>query len=343
MNPNRGEKDAPEASPAAIAPDKIFIPCNLCGSTDGHEIRNKDRHGGYLRTVICRHCGLVWSDPRPTPEQVREFYAHEYRMNYKGVYQPQPKHTYRSGKVAVNRCRRLKPMLKPGMKIMDVGAGSGEVVYVLQALGCDVSGFEPNEGYAKYASDILGVKVTQGFYQDTSVPPESLDMITLYHVLEHMEDPYDVMKCLRRWLKPGGYFLVEIPNVEAVCQQPHTQFHRGHLHHFNQATLQMMGRKAGFTVSSHDTSTDGGNIWAIFQKSDVTPPSAKECEMPANYERVAKILRGHTGFKHFFTPHPYQRIFRKLAARSEEQRSVRLQRTPKEVLDALIAEAFPRT
>ena len=61
---------------------------------------------------------------------------------------------------------------------------------MLQALGCDVSGFEPNEGYAKYASDILGVKVTQGVYQDASVPPESLDMITLYHVMEHMEDPY---------------------------------------------------------------------------------------------------------------------------------------------------------
>ena len=87
------------------------IPCNLCGSTDAEEIRSKDRHGDCLRSVICRRCGLVWTDPRPTPEQVREFYAHEYRLDYKGTYQPKPKHTYRSGKVAVDRFQRLRPIL----------------------------------------------------------------------------------------------------------------------------------------------------------------------------------------------------------------------------------------
>ena len=72
-------------------------------------------------------------------------------------------------------------------------------------------------------------------------------------------------------------------------------------------------------------------------------PRPKTVRCPANYERVAKILRGHTGFKHFFTPHPYLRMFRKLGTRAEEQRSVRLNRSPKEVLNALIAEAFPKT
>ena len=53
------------------------------------------------------------------------------------------------------------------------------------------------------------------------------------------------MKCLRRWLKHGGYFLVEIPNVEAVCQQPHTQFHRGAPASFQSSDVADDGAESG--------------------------------------------------------------------------------------------------
>ena len=314
------------------------IPCNLCGSTDAEEIRSKDRHGDYLRSVICRRCGLVWTDPRPTPEQVREFYAHEYRLDYKGTYQPKPKHTYRSGKVAVDRFQRLRPILKPGFRVLDVGAGSGEVVYVLRAMGYEASGFEPNEGYARYAADVLGLPVTQGFYQDAAVQPESQDMVTIFHTVEHLESPFDVMRHARQWLRPQGLLLVEVPNVEAVCQQPHTQFHRGHLYHFNLATLEMMGRRSGYTVVSSSVSSDGGNITVVSQKTDTTPPVSRE--IPGNYKRVCSILRRHTALRHFFSLYPCIRLVRKLAARLEEQRSVLSHRPAKEVLDTLISDAL---
>jgi len=317
---------------------RCSIPCNLCGSTDAEQVRSKDRHSDYLRSVICRRCGLVWTDPRLTPEQVREFYAHEYRLEYKATYQPKPKHVYRSGKVAVDRFQRLRPILKPGFRVLDVGAGSGEVVYVLRAMGYDASGFEPNEGYARYAAEVLGLPVTQGFYQDAVIKSESQDIVTMFHTVEHLESPFEVMRHARQWLRPQGFLLVEVPNVEAVCQQPHTQFHRGHFYHFNLATLEMMGRRAGYTVVSSSASSDGGNITVISQKTDATPSVSGE--IPGNYERVASILRRHTAFRHLFSSYPYTRPLRKLAARAEEQRSVRSRRSPKEVLDALIADAL---
>src|SRR5882762_6467872 len=262
--------------PKTNSETQCSIPCNLCGASDAEQIRAKDRDGNFLRSVICRRCGLVWTDPRPTPRQVVEFYAHEYRRDYKGTYQPKPKHTYRAGKVAVDRFRRLQPFLKFGFRVLDVGAGSGEVVYVLRAMGYDASGFEPNEGYASYAADALGVPVHQGFWQNVAIVQESQDVVTMFHVVEHLESPFDVMRRARQWLRPEGLLLVEVPNVEAVCQQPHTQFHRGHLYHFNLATLEMMAQRAGFAVAHSSVSSDGGNITVISQKNGATVPASAE-------------------------------------------------------------------
>lgn len=287
-----------------------------------------------MRSVICRHCGLVWTDPRPTPDQMRTFYARDYRLDYKRTYQPKPRHIYRAGKVAVYRFKDLRPLLQPGFRVFDVGAGGGEVVYVLRAMGYAASGVEPNEGYARYAAERLGVPVARGFWQDAAVEPASQNLVTIFHALEHLESPLDVMRRAHEWLVPQGLLLVEVPNVEAVYNQPHSQFHRGHLYHFNLAVLQMLGRRAGYAPVSEFTSSDGGVIRVVFQKTAATPPASGE--IPGNYERVAAILRRHTAMSHLFSRYPYVRPFQKLRARIEEQRHIGADRPPTEVLDELI-------
>jgi SAM-dependent methyltransferase len=310
------------------------IPCNLCGSVKVETVRTQDRHGQPLRSVICCDCGLVWTDPRPSADRVRHFYEREYRSSYKGTYQPQPKHAFRAGKVAVDRFAQIRGLLSPGMKVLDVGAGSGEVVYVVRAMGYDATGFEPNEGYALYAAQVLKVPVWQAFYQDAKVAPESQDFVTLFHALEHLEDPYDAIVLFRTWLRSGGLLFIEVPNSEATCQQPHSQFHLGHLYHFNLPTLEALGSRAGFEVIKRATSEDGGNISVVFRKTDTATLSNPR--IPGNFRRVSSILRRHTAFRHALSRHPYVRPFRKLAARIEERREANGSRSGRELLDKLI-------
>ncbi len=226
---------------------------------------NRDRDGRPLRTTICRTCGLVWSNPRPGEDEVRRYYSREYRLDYKGQATPSMRHIARSGRGALNRYRALAPHLTRGARILDAGAGGGEVVYVLRKLGFDASGLEPDEQYARHARETLGVPVATGFVQDAAFPAGSFDVVTMYHSLEHVEDPSAILSRLRGWMAEQGVLLIEVPNIEAVCIAPAHRFHFAHFYNFNCAALEALGRKAGFEPVETTTSSDGGNLISVFK------------------------------------------------------------------------------
>ena len=311
------------------------IPCNLCSSVDVEVIGARDRDGHPLRTTICRACGLVWSNPRPGPEDVRRYYSREYRLDYKGHSTPSLRHIARSARGALNRYRTLAPYLKRGARILDAGAGGGEVVYVLRKLGFDASGLEPDEQYARHAREVLDVPVATGFVQDTTFPSGSFDVVTMYHALEHVEDPAAILSRLRSWSADDGVLLVEVPNVEAVCIAPTHRFHFAHFYNFGRAALEGLGRKAGFEPVQTMTSPDGGNLISVFraaapQRAGVTA---------ANYVRVATIIKGHTALRYYFSPSPYAGPFNRLRTYLADTRAAQGCETPAQVLDKLIARS----
>jgi SAM-dependent methyltransferase len=305
----------------------------LCGSTGVEVVADRDRDGRPLRTTVCRNCGLIWSNPRPTEEEVRRYYSREYRLDYKGHATPSLRHVARSGRGALDRYRALAPYLKRGDRVLDAGAGGGEVVYVLRRLGVDASGLEPDERYARHAREALGVAVETGFVQDASYPPGSFDVVTMYHALEHVEDPAAILARLRTWIVDGGLLVIEVPNVEARCILPAHRFHFAHFYNFNRVTLESMGRKAGFEPVQTTTSPDGGNLITIFRRSAVasTPPNAA-----GNYRRVIDALKNHSALGYYCSAAPYAGPLGRLRAFLGDRRAARGRADARGVLDALI-------
>ncbi len=312
------------------------IPCNLCSASEAVELARRDRDGNPLRTVICRRCGLVWTDPRPTEAEVKKFYAQDYRVQYKGAYQPKLKHVYRAGRVALDRFESLREFLQPGYTVLDVGAGGGELVFLLRHLGWDARGLEPNEGYAHYARTELGLPMEIGFFKELESGLERFDVVTLYHVLEHLEDPLGTIVKLRRVIKPDGHLVIEVPNVEATCQAPGHRFHFAHLYNFNPATLEALARKAGYEVLRTTVSADGGNVGVFLRRLPETP--AKDGEIPGNYERVMGIIRRHTALGHYLSARPYARLIGRAKQAVAERRAVKQGGGRKEMLAAVFGE-----
>ncbi|MCQ8104308.1 class I SAM-dependent methyltransferase [Methylomonas sp. SURF-2] len=309
------------------------LPCNLCGGHDVSVLATQSRNGGPLRSVICNSCGLVWSDP--FPHDPRQFYEHDYRVEYKNTYAPKPKHILRAGKIALDRHAKIKHFLRDSKQVLDVGTGGGEFAYLLKSLGHDLQGIEPNKGYAEYSAAEYGLNLQIGFIQDATLPTEHFDLITIWHVLEHTEDPSLVLRNLRSWLKPDGILVVEVPSIEATCQAPKSTFHEAHLYNFNLETLRKMGEKAGLMEHSHLFSADGGNMTIFFQRANANNSALEDLRIEGNAARIQAIVHGHTNTAHFLTATPYQRFVQRMGRALSEKIALKNFDNNKALLDQL--------
>lgn len=311
------------------------IPCNLCGGTEVSILSTRSRSGNPLRTVICRACGLVWSDPRP--HDARQFYEEQYRLAYKNTYSPKPKHVVRAGKVALSRFAKIEQLLSSRKTVLDVGTGGGEFAYLLQSLGHTVNGIEPNRGYADHSIQQYGLTVQVGFVQDATCAPSSFDLVTIWHVLEHTEDPGFILARLRSWLKPDGVLVVEVPNVEATCQAPRSTFHEAHLYNFNVVSLRRLAKKQGLYETSHLISQDGGNITMFFTQTERLHADHFSAVIPGNCEWISRIVRQHSVLRHHLSPAPYVRAWQRLCRSLKERRETAALGSGKAILDELYA------
>ena len=311
------------------------IPCNACGSEAVEELSLKDRNGNYLRTVICRRCGLIWSDPRPPEDQLRKYYASDYRREYKGVYLPRLKHIFRDANDALRRSRFLEEVLSEDVSILDIGSGTGVFVYVMRKTGFNASGLEPNEGYANYSLDELHIPVQIGFIQDVE-DSTRYDIITLNHVLEHLDDPLATLHEIAALLKQGGFLAIGVPNAENIRQDPKNRYHLAHLYTFNPENLAYLGKRAGFEVFKQQIAPFSVNIDLIFRKTGNSSP--QDLQMTGNYQKITTILNKHTNFRHFTSPTPYLKLVRKANTILSEQLRIRKFETGKAIVDSVMIE-----
>ncbi|MBU2495107.1 MAG: class I SAM-dependent methyltransferase [Candidatus Omnitrophota bacterium] len=313
--------------------ESCSIPCNLCGSASIRTLSLKDRNRKYLRTIICKKCGLIWIDPRSSGKEIRKFYAEEYRREYKGADKPKLKHLYRDVDKAVRRYHYLKDIIRKDDLILDVGSGTGVFVYTLCSLGFNACGIEPDEGYAKYSVEELNVPVRIVFVQDVK-SDSSFNIITIHHVLEHTENPCEILKKAWTLLKENGFLVIEVPNAEDIQQDPYNRYHKAHLYTFNPETLEGLGRKAGFQVYKALTAPYGRNITTIFKKEG--NPGKISGEITGNYEKITKTLNKYNTRRHFRTITPYKFFFTNTLKTVWEQIEIRKYRGGKEMVDSVL-------
>jgi SAM-dependent methyltransferase len=176
-----------------------------------------------------------------------------------GAYKPGTPRLHAVARPALDRFDRRRLALvhalrAPPARLLDVGAGRGRFVLAAARDGYQAAGLEPSARGIEAAAAI-GADVTQASIEDAQVDGASVDVITLWHVLEHLEDPGAALSRVRGWLRPGGGLLVGVPNLDSLQARLggegwyHLDVPR-HRIHFTSAGIQALLGRQGFEVVS---------------------------------------------------------------------------------------------
>ncbi len=151
-------------------------------------------------------------------------------------------------------------------RLLDVGCGSGILLGEAQALGFEVEGVDLAPGLAAHVRSSLGCEVHEGFLPRLDLPDASFDAVTMYDLIEHVEDPRADLAAARRLLKPGGVLMLLTPNehslVRALAKCAHAAslgrwqrplaalYHDQHLSYFTARSLSRALEVSGFELKA---------------------------------------------------------------------------------------------
>ena len=222
------------------------IACPVCEGQSWRIICRLDRRLKHLPTAMCNHCGLLYTNPMPTDAELGIYYAELYRFDYQmAVSAPKEQHIRKRDREAQARIGALEGLLKPGARTLDFGCGSGEFVSQMVEAQYDAQGFEPGESYGNYARQRLGDRIRVARWQDVEYG-EKFDLVTCFHVIEHLNDPLAAIRKLVSWLKPGGLAYIEVPDLMPERDRKGFGFfHFAHVIGFGHHTLVLAAARAG--------------------------------------------------------------------------------------------------
>ena len=164
----------------------------------------------------CGSCGLLFQDPEVIAARLAEFYPEGYWWNESGPLAPLET-GYREFVLKRDQVRFVSSLVAEpkNYRLLDIGCGSGAFVKLSREVGFDASGVDSSQG-AVTAGIEAGVKqLVCATEQDLRAAGEQYDIVTLFHTLEHVLEPFQYLKRVRELLKKPGSLIVQVPNRES--------------------------------------------------------------------------------------------------------------------------------
>jgi len=222
------------------------VACPICGTPSRTIISKFDRRFKILPHAKCDECALVRHEFMLSDEQLAEYYSESYRNDYQWVNSgPTSKHIKKRVSEAKSRLNKLQPFLKKHPRVLDFGCGSGEFIDLMQDSGALASGFEPGKLYSSYAKDKKGLDVQNCGWENYECA-DKLDVVTAFHVFEHLTDPFKAFKKVVSWLNGGGLIYIEVPNMaNGLKLKGFGALHMAHTVGFGRYSLELLGAYCG--------------------------------------------------------------------------------------------------
>jgi 2-polyprenyl-3-methyl-5-hydroxy-6-metoxy-1,4-benzoquinol methylase len=248
--------------------------CSLCG---------KDNARLYLdctdfKFMKCRECGLVYQNPQPVFEDLKNRYKDDYF-----VYELEnDENFFNLMKLGLKDIKFFKYKSFVNNRFLDIGCATGLLVKHMKDRGWDSKGLEICRESAEYGIKKRGVNIIISRLSDAGFNDNYFSVIHFSHVIEHVPLPLNFLKEVYRILAPGGMIIIATPNVDSLQAVLFKDKWRSaiadHLTLFSRKTLKKMLIKAGFKIRKTA-------LWGGLAKGTVP------CFIKKPVDRLAKIFR----------------------------------------------------
>ncbi len=238
--------------------------CNGCGCGRIKEYRFRLKDSELFQ---CQNCGLVFSNfDKDIDEDYydkNEFYDKEGRR-LKFFFEK-----LRS-LLRYSRINTINSICKNTGKIIDIGFVDDHILDKLKSSGWETMGTQLSRNAIAKARQ-RGLNVYFGELKAAGIASESIDLITFWHVLEHIKDPGGCLKETNRLLKDNGHLIIEVPNVSSPIAQIFKAKWVGffaqsrHLYYFSPRSLNFIHEKNGFSVIRKDFFNFEQSVFTLLQ------------------------------------------------------------------------------
>lgn len=243
---------------------KLYVNCPLCGS-DNYKIKFKNTKSSFNGKAIghfcctnpylsehgdiveCIECSMHYSNPQIDSEELLTIY----KQIKDPLYLREKKAREYTFKDSLNQLHRF--IKSPGT-ILDIGCYTGIFMEVSAAEGWNVCGFELSSWAASIARELKIGRVFEGTLDQIPLLSQSIDVITLWDVIEHISQPSVILANISNLLRPGGILALSTHVVDSKAVRffgkSYPFFMDMHLVHFSRNTIKKMLSKHGFEVLS---------------------------------------------------------------------------------------------
>lgn len=219
--------------------------CPWCGSENAQlhiELKDLFLTQEPFKILECKDCGLLYTTPRPNKDEIGKYYkSDEYYSHQENKEGFIPKVYEKVKSINLKNKYTIATEKTRKGKILDIGCGVGDFLHTMEQHGWKGTGVEPSEEAKAIAKKRIKAQLLSSEEQE-NLTEGSFDVITMWHVLEHVDALRWQIQQLYRLCKPGGRIIIALPNYKSYDGQYYKAAWAAydvprHLNHFNEETI----------------------------------------------------------------------------------------------------------